>query len=905
MFGERRLLLAACIALVPFARVAVAQDLEPKTYKSRSGDYALTVDPAARTGAGKARYTMMHGAATAWSAELPFALWDAVVADDGIVGGYAYTDGLEHDDGEFVVAILDAGGKVRASERAPRKWSSYLHTAGDPKANGLFLNADGSRLVVRVADADLGTNSEAWWTYRLGDGHLLGKPKPKDLADEPDLASMLGARPIPGTSLTLVQWLRFRCCAPDSGEFGTVFALLDTEAKPVWKLVLPNDYAAAERDPKDRIVSYIRDENSAILDASSPRRFDLWQVADRVRVSYAVEGGDDGAWDVRETGRKPQTEVPAEHAATASAAVQRVDLAHLGTIALETGATTGAIHDVYDFSIADRNRFAFVTGCGCSGRSDDAALAIVDRAGRLLAKIPLPGASEAHGYIEYKQAWLGGDRWVVTRSPFGIETRSAAFIVDAAARSATRLEAFDAPGVEALASTRDGGFVAVTNDWHKYNSTEGAAAFDADGRLRWSIGEGYNDEAKLFSAADVAVTTGGDVVILEGVATKLKIYDRAGAYQRTIDLTRVLKGDRPYLSGIEADATGGVILAQSNEKAPFVGIKLDGTIAHTFLPEFANGRRFDARGNIQAAPDGTLWTSDGSALLRVDTRGVVQDVVGSRPQADVLGKIAALAVSGNGGSIYAADVRTAAVHVFDGEGKRVRVCRPDTKDYDAELNLPSLTVTDGGDVFITRHDNLGATEHALDFLHYSPACTRVGVESADVDTITQRWYAQPGSTNRWILGFDHVYLVDAQGHTVRAIERDANGRWLLQPDAAATAPDGSIALISNAPAGVISLPAAVAVFSRAGDAINTWPYPGKPYLAGIAYDGTTIALLSGDYDSAQHPEVTLLDTRTGATHAFAPSSATDDSKIFIVARNGVDELWVSDGGSKIERYALQ
>ncbi|HEX5123527.1 MAG TPA: hypothetical protein VFV97_09790 [Rhodanobacteraceae bacterium] len=901
MFGERRLLLATFIALVPIARIAIAQDLEPRTYKSRSGDYALTVDPEARTGAGKARYTMQHGAATAWSAELPFALWDAVVADDGIAGGYAYTDGPGRDDGEFVVAILDAGGKVRASERAPRQWSPYLHTSGDPKANGLFLSADGSRLLVRVADADLNKNSEAWWTYRLSDGQLVGKPKPKDFAGEPKLAWMIDARPLPGTPLTLVQWLRSRCC--ESDDFGTVFALLDADAKPVWKLVLPRDYVAVERDPKDSVMNYIR-EKSAMLDASSPRRFDLWQVADRVRVSYAVEGGDDGTWHVRESDRKPQTQVPEEHAAIASTATQRVDLAHLGTIALETSATTGAIHDVYDFSIADRNRFAFVTGCGCSGKSADAALAIVDRAGRLLAKIPLPGAGEAHGYTEYKQAWLGGDRWVVTRSPFGVERRSTAFIVDAAARSVARLEAFDSPGIRALASTRDGGFVAVTEDWHKYNSTEGAAAFDADGRLRWSIGEGYDDEAKLFSATAVTVTTSGDVVVLEGVADKLKIYDRSGAYQRRLDLKVALKADPGYLSELESDATGGIILRQSNEKAPFVDMKLDGTIVHALVPSFADGRRFDARGNVQAATDGTLWTSDGGALLRVDTRGVVQDVVGSRPEADVLGKIATLAVSGSG-KIYAADERTAAVHVFDGEGKRVHVCRPDTKDYDAGLDLPSLTVADGGDVFITRHDNLGATERALDFLHYSPACTRMGVESTDVDAITQRWYAQPGSTNRWILGLDHVYLVDAKGHTVRAIERDANGHWLLQPDNAATAPDGSIALVSNTPVGLGSVPANVAVYSRGGDAIVTWPYPGKSYLASMAYDGETVALLSGEPDSGKRPEVTLLDVRSGATRAFAPPSASDSSHIFIVARNGAAELWVSDGSTNIERYALR
>jgi hypothetical protein len=207
-------------------------------------------------------------------------------------------------------------------------------------------------------------------------------------------------------------------------------------------------------------------------------------------------------------------------------------------------------------------------------------------------------------------------------------------------------------------------------------------------------------------------------------------------------------------------------------------------------------------------------------------------------------------------------------------------------------------------VYITRRDQR-AEDEGVDFVHYGPSGARLGIEAVGVDRIKQQWYAQPGSTNRWILGLDRIYLVDAQGHTVRAIERDANGRWLVYPDAAATAPDGSIAVVSNQPFFLAVQPSAVTVFSRGGDPLQTWPYPGRPYLASVAYDGETIALLTDEPDSKQRPDVTLLDTRTGATRTFAPPSATVDSSIFIVTRNGADELWVFDGGAKIERYALR
>ena len=53
MFRGLQLLLVGCIAAGAGAHAAVAQDLEPKVYKSRSGDYVLTVDPEERKGAGQ------------------------------------------------------------------------------------------------------------------------------------------------------------------------------------------------------------------------------------------------------------------------------------------------------------------------------------------------------------------------------------------------------------------------------------------------------------------------------------------------------------------------------------------------------------------------------------------------------------------------------------------------------------------------------------------------------------------------------------------------------------------------------------------------------------------------------------------------------------------------------------
>ena len=48
----------------------------------------------------------------------------------------------------------------------------------------------------------------------------------------------------------------------------------------------------------------------------------------------------------------------------------------------------------------------------------------IDRQGRLLAKIPLPASDAPRQSLRYREAWLGGDRWVVTRSPLGVAAPS-------------------------------------------------------------------------------------------------------------------------------------------------------------------------------------------------------------------------------------------------------------------------------------------------------------------------------------------------------------------------------------------------------------------------------------------------------------------------------------------------
>ena len=68
--------------------------LNPKTYKSPSGEYELRVDPSTIYGPGEGSYRMTRKGAEIWAKKLPFTLWDAGVTDDGTTAGYAYSLGM-------------------------------------------------------------------------------------------------------------------------------------------------------------------------------------------------------------------------------------------------------------------------------------------------------------------------------------------------------------------------------------------------------------------------------------------------------------------------------------------------------------------------------------------------------------------------------------------------------------------------------------------------------------------------------------------------------------------------------------------------------------------------------------------------------------------------------------------
>jgi len=317
-------------------------------------------------------------------------------------------------------------------------------------------------------------------------------------------------------------------------------------------------------------------------------------------------------------------------------------------------------------------------------------------------------------------------------------------------------------------------------------------------------------------------------------------------------------------------------------------------VTSAFRPHFSDGNAFRPHGDVQVAPDGTLWTSDGYALLALDRTGVVQRVLGAERDADVFGKIAALMV-GPGDRLYAVDRRTGSVHVFDDTGRRLHVCEPSAEDFADELVQRWLTVSDAGEVLLS-----GGASKGL--VRFGANGERLGIDSLTPAETSQKWYAQPGTGRTWVVGRSSVLLKEPDGRVVRSIERAPDGTGLRGLVEAAVARDGSIAVCSVEASFGGRVSSRLLVCSAEGETTSSHDLPpefvtDRPF----AFDGRRLACLLWDSGgNTTSLGLLALETRV-VRYAVLERSGVHWTPAFTAGGN---ELWLFDGDRRVERYRL-
>lgn len=869
------------VAATALAQMGPEAAVHIATYRSPSGTCEFTVDPQTLHGDGPADCELKRTGDQAWHKTLGFTFAQATAADDGTVAGYAYEHGAD-DQGDLIIAVLAADGTERLVKHIARKYGNMTDTPPGPMARGCFLDAAGDRFVVRFRadENDFRSNAERWERYRLSDGAelpALTLAAPDD-TDDKTWSMAVDARPLYGTDLTVVLWARTQWGPPR--QAGARLSLVDPACRVAWTQVWPQEFAAVE----DSFSPWELGELGAIQTSEAdPGVFVYRSFGEKAAITFAAkpDPAAPGSWTVTETARKPDT-VSFRTWDDGPISLDEVNLQPRGTIELTTPGADQAALSADELSFDAASRIGFIDGSTADGQY---VFMLVDSSGATVARMPLgvPAEDKRPGPVA---AWAGGDKWLAIQGSYSRGPTPRGWTIDVAARTVTPIEGLSCPnpGIQHDMTGSDSG-VAVLGGFEDPR----VAVIDAAGKTRWT-------SEPLGLGQGVAMRDGGGVGVLLGVANEVLVFDAAGNLTKTIELEKSMGRKPNYVAGLAPDADGGWILHDFNGAPPIVRLDAEGKVKSGFQPHYPDGRTFTLYGGVRRAPDGHLWTSDRSALLRLDEQGAVDRVLGRGPQAASLGQLRALAVAN--GLIYAVDGGNGSVHVFDAGGAWQRVLKPEPTDFPVSGGgIGSITVAGDGSVFY-RTDTI-AGFGAARYLKFGPDGARQGFQDSVGREVSEEWWFRPGTMEKLVLGYERAWLVGADGAVTATIERRADRKWLDKPHAAAVAPDGSFVISARPGNGLFSdvLPS-MTVYAPDGTPKRTLDLTWHFQYARVAFNGkTAVASSAGD--------LVVLDANTGKAGVFHVPGADDKSWLTPFMSPDGGEVWVLDAQAKrLQRYAL-
>ena len=896
----KRILILAGVLLGLLERNAAAWNarteyLHPTSHVSASGEYALFVDPSHVMGSGPADYRLARNGETVWTNRFPFALWNAVVSDAGLVAGCAYSHGWEgyplkdFDDrpGDFSVVVLSPAGTLVAQDVHPRQ-SGGMDNPPVPVALDMFFDGLSTNFVVRVDHTNQFRNGEQWWVYDLARGERRATVEPRTHMPDPDLSrSILAAQPLPGTPLVLAHWWRYA-----KSKCGGDFTLVDAAGQPVWSLSLPEDYEMPGREKwGDTLFNHVQ-QHGAILGVGPGGTFDLYHVRESQRVSYAVESSEPGQWQVRETARGPYqwtAPVAATNPLPATAALEKLGEIPLAAAGGE-GSNAFAGVEAFDFDPGG-------TICALQDPRGQPRLLHLTQSGELLAELRLPeDAPPAYPYVVGPAA-IGDQRFVVGFPVTNNVTRW--YLADFATNEIRRIAQADDSTAQACAGFPDGRFVALTTRNVGGSHSHGMTMFDATGKTIWVVADdvGYSRRDDDFlSPEDVAVAGSNRIAVLDHVRHSLQFFDNRGRFRGLVEFDEIWDRKPNYLTDLAADADGGFLLYDFNAKETLLCLNGDGTIRRASSPRRADGSLVRVHDGVKRSPQGDLWTCDGQSLMRLDAQDRAGLVLGPAADPAALAK-PGLAVVGPGDRVYVADERTKSIHVFDAAGQPLGRCAPAPEDLKEISRVSHLAFAPNGHVFAALDFD------AEDYLEFGPDFARIGWSPTPPTArlFGEQRFPQPNGTNVWIAGMHDLLLFDAAGNLLRQVSRRADGKWLERPGLATVAPDGSVAIRAFSQ----DLGASINVFDANGDAVSSFDAPGHGHysdyypFAPLAYDGQRIYARDGNQVAAHG-----LQGELRGVFAFADAEEAKKWTGPFLAAEGRELWFVAAETRTVHRFAV-
>ncbi len=324
-------MLALVLAVLATPQFYGPSALQPYRRSSPDGHWELSVDPTARDGSGPARYRCTHDGKDAWAGERPWSFWDSLVTDDGFVAGYSYSGrGLgKFGQGELHAVVLAPDGTRKLDESHPLEYGRFVDRVLDPRAVGLFFQADLKLMVFRIADRE---GTEEWWAFRLPEARSEFRRQPRESLPKNALAGrVIAARGLANSPFTLVAW-RTR----DWPKLGLQFTLLGSGLELLWSDEHPTELQESS-DPcaDDRFLSAV-EQHGMLFEEKETGRFAIGLPKSGLKIRYVVERGS-GNPSVHEIGREPWSLPPKRKPALRFMDLPVTDLVDRGTTPLAVG----------------------------------------------------------------------------------------------------------------------------------------------------------------------------------------------------------------------------------------------------------------------------------------------------------------------------------------------------------------------------------------------------------------------------------------------------------------------------------------------------------------------------------------------------------------------------------------
>jgi sugar lactone lactonase YvrE len=866
----------------PWGREAV----DPATYASPAGAWEFRVDPSSPSGSGGARYRMLHHGEEAWSARIGVTLLDARVTDAGRIVGYALSKGWSGV-GSLHVVVLAPDGEVLLDEAHERQATRVMHGTPDPKPRDLMMLPGADVCVLRVHDPAVDERSESWWTYRVSTGEPLTRRLPADALDgeAEDVRSIVyGAAPLDGADLVLAWGFVDHVGSTYDEQW---FALFDVQGGVAWSLVDRGAFTATVGGvTRYDLLERVR-ESGAVLSTGPDGAFRLWRVALAAAVDYRVvhEPAVEHGWRVDELARAEDQGVPEERAPCGP---ERVELPHVSAVPLQRAAPSSVpeLGPVEAWAFDDAGGLRVVRSLEPRGFES----LRVDAAGTVIATTPFePLPQDLVG--PWRWLHLGGDRWLLTVSPYGEGAAAHAFFAHGATGGLRPIEGFTCPSVEAGAGTADGGFVLLATHHFQYTSAQVLIAFDASGREVWrhESGPGYADEPDEFlSPEDVAVLADGTIVVVDNVSDELKVFRAGGSFVENVDLARAWGRDLTYPSGLTNAPDDGLLLFDFGGSPPVNVLNRDGSLRTTLEPVRADGHAEPSLGRqARFAPDGALWTCDGHRFYRLDATGREVAAVGAPPARERLHDVGASAID-RLGRICVQDERNGVLHVWNADGGKLLTAAPEPTDFERVSTLTRIVAGPHGGFVV---------EIERDHLRFDAQGRRLGLlgERADVDYL-------PGTDRAWRWNGGRFGVEVLTGDEVVArVKRLPSERWATDPEDVFPFDDGSFALLADGEVGLYGPagePRASFVLPSADD---PWgPGPITPACLKAVHASARWILVSGFL-----PGAWLINREGGSIRAFFPPEIGENGTVEMALSPDGAEVWVLDEQELVlHRYAL-